>query len=72
MFANTLPAEEKHYLLNKDNLVQPIQMQLSQKQTFSQFLFAFLKSILSYKYFPKKMILRADVFPKIPTTKYVV
>ena len=33
---------EKHYLLNRDNLAQPIKTQLSQKQkTFSQFLFAF-------------------------------
>ena len=70
MFVNTLPADEKHYLLNRDNLVQPIKMQLSQKQkTFSQFRFAFLKSILNYKHFPKKMTLRADVFPEIPTPK---
>ena len=42
LFLNTLTADEKHYLLNRDNLTQPIQMQVSQKQkTFSQFLFAF-------------------------------
>ena len=35
--------------------MQPIQMQLSQKQkTFFQFLFAFLKSILNFKHLPKK------------------
>ena len=35
--------------------MQPIQMQLSQTQkTFSEFLFAFLKSILNFKHFPKK------------------
>ena len=73
MFVNTLPADEKYYLLNRDNLAQPIQMQLSQKQkTFSQFPFAFLKSILNYKHFPKKMTLRANVFPVIPTTKNMV
>ena len=39
---NTLTADEKHYLLNRDNLTQPIQMQLSKKQkTFSGFFFAF-------------------------------
>ena len=38
LFVNTLPADEKHYLLNRDNLTQPIQIQLSQKQkTFSEF-----------------------------------
>ena len=72
-FVNTLPANEKYYLLNRDNLAQPIQMQLSQKQkTFSQFPFAFLKSILNYKHFPKKMTLRADVFPEVPTPKNMV
>ena len=70
---NTLPADEKYYLLNRDNLAQPIQMQLSQKQkTFSQFPLAFLNSILNYNHFPKKMTLRADVFPEIPSPKNMV
>ena len=44
LFVNTLPADDKHYLLNRENLTQRIQMQISQKQkTFSQFSFAFLK-----------------------------
>ena len=73
MFVNTLSADKKYYLLNRDNLAQPNQMQLSQKQkSFSQFPFAFLKSILNYKHFPKKMTLRADVFPEIPTPKNMV
>ena len=73
LFVNTLPADEKYYLLHRDNLVQPIQMQLSRKQkTFSQFRFAFLKSILNYKHFEKKMTLRADVFPEIPSPKNMV
>ena len=50
-----MPADDKHYLLNKDNLGELIQMQLTQKQkTFSQFWFAFLKSILNSKHLPKK------------------
>ena len=50
----TLTADDKHYLLNRDNLTQPIQMQLYQKQkTFSEFFFAFLKSILNFKHLPK-------------------
>ena len=52
---NTLTVNDKHYLLNRDNLTQPIQMQLSEKEKkFSQFSFPFLKSILSFKHFPKK------------------
>ena len=50
-----MTADDKHSLLNLDNLTQPIPMQLSQKQkTFSEFFFAFLKSILSYGAFIKK------------------
>ena len=55
LFVNTLAVNDKHYLLNRDNLTQPIQIQLSQKQkTFCEFFFAFLKSILYFKHFPKK------------------
>ena len=73
LFVNTLTADEKNYLLNRDNLAQPIQMQLSQKQkTFSQFLFAYLKSILNYKHFAKKMTLRAVVFPEMSSPKNMV
>ena len=54
LFVNTLIVDDKHYVLNRDNLTQPIQMQLSQKQkTFSEFFFAFLKSILNFKHLPK-------------------
>ena len=55
LFVNTLTVDEKHYLLNRDNLTQTIQIQLSQKQkTFFEFFFAFLKSILNFKHFPRK------------------
>ena len=48
LFVNTLTADEKHYLLNQDNLTQPIQLQLSQKQkSFAEFFFAISKSILN-------------------------
>ena len=54
LFVNTLTVDDKHYMLNSDNLTTPIQIQLSQKQkTFSQFFFAFLKSILNYKHLSK-------------------
>ena len=55
LFVNTLTVDDKHYMLNRDNLTQPIQIQLSLKQkTFSEFFFAFLKSILNLKHLPKK------------------
>ena len=39
---NILSVEDKHYLLNRDKLTQPIQVQLSQKETaFSDFFFHF-------------------------------
>ena len=54
-FLNTLAVNDKHYLLNRDNLTRPIKIQLVQKQKiFPQFFFAFLKSILNFKHFPKK------------------
>ena len=64
LFVNTLTADDKHYLLNRNNLTPPIQMQLSQKQkTFSEFFFGFLKPMLIFKHFPKSDALIADVFP---------
>ena len=55
LFVNTLPVNDDHYMLNRDNLPQPIQMQLSQKQkTFSEFCFAFLKPLLNFKHCTKK------------------
>ena len=55
MFVNTLTLNDKHYLLNKDNLTQRIQMQLSKKQkTFSEYFCAFLKSCLFVEHFQKK------------------
>ena len=55
VFVNTLTVNDKYYLVNRDNLTQPIQMELTEKQkAFSQFSFSFLKSLLSFKHFPKK------------------
>ena len=55
LFVNTLTVDDKHYLVNRDNLTQPIQMQLSEKQKiFSKFIFAVLKSIFNFKHLPKK------------------
>ena len=52
IIVNILTADEKYSLLNKDNLRQPIQMQLSQKQkTFSELVSTFLKSLLNFEHF---------------------
>ena len=53
---NTLDADEKYPVFNRENLTIPLQMQLSEKEeTFSQFLAAFLKSRLNSKHFETKI-----------------
>ena len=48
-------AVDKCSLPNRDNLMQPIHMQLSEKvKTFSWFFNVFSKSRLSFEYFQKK------------------
>ena len=55
LFVNTLTVNDKHYLLNRNNLTQPIQTELSQKQKkCCRFFFEFLKSISNFKHFPKR------------------
>ena len=57
LFVNTLTADDKYSLFNRDNLMQPIQMELSQKQnTCSDFFFFFavLKSKLNFEQFQEK------------------
>ena len=52
---NTLAADEKYIVLNRDNLTIPIQIQLSEKQKkLYQFYAPFLKSGLSFEHFEKK------------------
>ena len=55
LFVNTMSAVDKCSLPNRDNLMQPIHMQLSQKlKNFSQFFLAFSKSQLNFWTFSKK------------------
>ena len=55
LFPNTLSADGKYSLLNRDNLSQPIQMQLSRKgKTSSKFFCAFLNSSLNFVHFQTK------------------
>ena len=73
LFVNTLSEDDKYCLLYGDNLTQPIQILLSQKQkTFSQFGSAFLKSTLNFEHFQTKINLIADVFRKLPSPKIVI
>ena len=73
LFVNTLSEDDKYCFLYNDNLLQPIEILLSQKQkTFSEFFSPFLKSTLNFEPFQKKMTLIADVFPKLPSPKKVI
>ena len=55
VFFNTWTVDDRHYLLNRDKLTQPIEAQLSQKlKAFSEFLFASLKSMSNFKHLRKK------------------
>ena len=74
MLGNTLTADDKYSLLNRNNLRQPIRRPLSKKHTaFSQFFLAFPKFTLNFEHFQKKnTTLIADLFPKLRTPKNVV
>ena len=73
LFLNTLTDDDKYSLVYRDNLTQPIQTLLSQKQkTFSEFFSAFLKSTLNFEHFREKMTLIADVFLELPFPKKVI
>ena len=53
--------------------MQTIEMHLSQKQkNLSEFFSLFFESALNFENFQKNMTLIAYVFPKLPTTKYVL
>ena len=48
-------ADDKYSLLNRDNLMQPIPTQLSQKQiAFFEFFLPFSKSTLNFEHLQKK------------------
>ena len=73
LFVNTFSEDDKYCLLYRDNLTEPIQILLSQKQKpFSEFFSPLLKSTLNFEHFQKKLTLIADVFPKVPSPKKVI
>ena len=54
-FLNILTGDDKYFLVNRENLRQPIQMQLSQKRkTSSEFVSVFFKFILNFEHFRKE------------------
>ena len=72
LLVQTLTDDEKYLVLYTENLTQPIQMLLTQKQkSFSHFSYPILKSTLNFAHFQKKTTVIADVFPKLPSPKKV-
>ena len=70
LFLTTLIAENKYSLLYRDNLKQPIQILLSQKQKiFSEFFSPFLKSTLNFEHFQTKYDPDRRCFSKISASK---
>ena len=73
LLVNTLAADEKYLVLHRDNLLTPIQRQLSQQQnTFPQFFGAFLKSWLNFECFEKKNDPRSFCISDITDTENVI
>ena len=55
LLVNTLTDDDKYSLLYRDNLTQPIQILLSEKEnSFYHFFSAFSKSTLNFAHFQKK------------------
>ena len=55
LFFNTMTAVDKCSLPNRDNVMQPIHMELFQKlKTFCEFFIAFSKSRLNFEHFERK------------------
>ena len=55
LLVKTLTDDDKYSLLYRDNLMQPIQILLSEKpKIFSEFFSAFSKSTLNFEHFQKK------------------
>ena len=74
LFPNTPSVDGKYSRLNRDNLTQAVQKQVSRKQKYlSEFFSEGLNSNLHCEHFQKKkMTLIADVFPKLRSPKNLV
>ena len=70
---NTLNADEKYFVIQRDNLTIPIEMQLSEKQkTFSETFAATLKSRLNFDHFEKKDDPHSFYISQTRDSEYVV
>ena len=70
LILNTLAADDRYPVLNKDNLTIPTQIQLSRKQqTFHNFWLHFWFLAAIWNILKKKMTLLDFVFPKLRTPK---
>ena len=70
IFLNTLSVDGKYPIEDWENLPFPIQMILSEKRkTFSGFLVPYVESTSNFKHFEKKMMIIANLFPKLQTLK---
>ena len=70
LLVNTLSANDKYPVLNRDNLTIPIQTQLSQKQkTFSQYFCKCFKSRLNFEHIEKMMTFVDFLCLKLQTPK---
>ena len=68
-----MAVDKKYPVLNRGNLMRPIQMQLFQKQkTFSEFLAGFLKCRLTFWYFETKYDSYRFCISKITASENVV
>ena len=55
VFVNTVTADDKYSLQNRENLLQAIQLQVSKKKKmFSKFFAAYLKSASNFEHFERK------------------
>ena len=55
LFVNPLAVDDKYYLLNRGNLLQHFEVEVSQKQkVFSEFFFGLSKFRFNFEHFPKK------------------
>ena len=71
VFVKKLTADGKYSFPNREELLQPVQLQLSTKR-FSEFFVAYLKSKSNVEHVEKKMSLIGYVFSKLETAKDVV
>ena len=72
-FVDTSTMNDRYFLRNSEILPEPIQTQLSKKQTtFSEVFAPFLKCISRCQYFEKKLTIIAYIFSILRSAKHVV